>query len=445
VTPIDVLSEDILLSIFKFYMDEDPDTFASKKETIEVWQTLVHVCRQWRRIVFGSPRSLNLRLVCMDGAPLEKIDVWPPLPVVISVRRFSPSGSKLDNIIAALEHNDRICDLMVDHYSIPVMEKVVAVMQRPFPVLTALKLELSQESRAGSETGEEALLAIPDSFLGGSASHLQKIDLHGILYPAVKNLLLSTTNLSTLSLWDIPHSGYIPPDEMVNCLSVLTSLKDFSLKFPPPSSPPSQTSQHSHPPTRVVLPALTRLLIAGSSECLEDLVARIDAPLLNWFSLSFSDQLAFNTPQVIHFISRTPELKALDEVQVVLDYYGFEFRLPLPTLERFDDEELELGASYSMSYQQLSSLVQAHSSSPFPVSTVKNLYIRESDGQDGATFCWDADDEDVQWLLRPFTSVETLYVSEEVWELFEGALEDGEGNRLTEILPALQNVEHDWR
>ena len=98
-----------------------------------------------------------------------------------------------------------------------------------------------------------------------------------------------------------------------------------------------------------------------------------------------------------------------------------------------------------MSYQQLSSLVHAHSSSPFPVSTVKNLYIRESDGPDGAEFCWDADDEDVQWLLRPFTSVETLYISEEVWELFEGALEDGEGNRLAEILPALQKVKGVWR
>jgi hypothetical protein len=161
VTPIDVLSEDILLSIFKFYMDEDPDTFASKKETIEVWQTLVHVCRQWRRIVFGSPRSLNLRLVCMDGAPWEKIDVWPPLPVVISGGRFSPLGF-LDSIIAALEHNDRICELTVDHHSIPEMEKVVAIMQRPFPVLTTLKLEVSQQS------SEEARLAIPDSFLGGT-------------------------------------------------------------------------------------------------------------------------------------------------------------------------------------------------------------------------------------------------------------------------------------
>jgi hypothetical protein len=275
-----------------------------------------------------------------------------------------------------------------------------------------------------------------------SAPHLQELDLHGILYPALKILLLSTTNLSTLSLWDAPQSGYIPPKEMVNCLSMLTSLNEFSHKFPPPSPPFSQTGQHSHPPTRVVLPTLTRLLIAGFSEYLEDFVARIDTPLLNRFYLSFSDQPAFNTPQVVQFISRTPELKALDEVQIIFDCWEFDFRLPLPTSTRFDDAELELGASYSMSYQQLSSLVQANSSSPFPVSTVKNLYIRESDG---ITFSWNGSVEEARWFLRPFTSVETLYVSEDLSEFFEGALEDGEGNRLTEILPALQNVKDCWR
>ena len=440
--PINVLFNDVLLLIFEFYMDEDEDEdpdiylFRSKKQEIEVWQTLVHVCRRWRSIIFGSPRSLNLRLVCTDKTLVEKINVWPPLRVMVYGSRFSPS--RLDNIIAALEHNDRISDLMVDHYSIPVLEKILAVMRQPFPALTTLKLELS------SEASEEAPLAIPDSFLGGSAPGLQEFVLQGILYPALQNLLLSATNLSTLFLMDAPRSGtgYISPEEMVHCLSVLTSLKDLSLEFPTPLSRPSQTSQYSHSPTRVVLPTLTRLLIVGFSECLEDLVARIDTPLLNYFILSFPNQPAFDTPQVIQFISRAPELKTLDEVQVIIDFSGFELRLPLPTSTRFDDTELELGASYNMSYNQLSSMAQTHSSSPFPVSTVKNLYIRESD--DPSTG-WDGNVEEARWLLHPFTSVTNLYVSEELWECIECALEDDEGERATEVLPALQEIEHYWR
>jgi hypothetical protein len=46
--------------MFDFYVDEDGET----KEDVEVWQVLVHVCRRWRSIVFGSPRRLNLQLFC---------------------------------------------------------------------------------------------------------------------------------------------------------------------------------------------------------------------------------------------------------------------------------------------------------------------------------------------------------------------------------------------
>ena len=58
--PIEMLPDEALLSIFDFYVgfyaDKDPPT----KGGIERWQSLVHVCRRWRSIVFGSPRRLNL-------------------------------------------------------------------------------------------------------------------------------------------------------------------------------------------------------------------------------------------------------------------------------------------------------------------------------------------------------------------------------------------------
>ena len=41
------------------------------------------------------------------------LDVWPELP--ISIRwsaHFDDAG--LDNVIAALEHNDRVCEILVD-------------------------------------------------------------------------------------------------------------------------------------------------------------------------------------------------------------------------------------------------------------------------------------------------------------------------------------------
>jgi hypothetical protein len=73
-------------------------------------------------------------------------------------------------------------------------------------------------------------------------------------------------------------------------------LLDDLLKRPPPL-------------TRSVLSALTDFRFKGVSEYLEDLVARIDAPLLRELYITLFNQIVFDTPQFVQFISRTPELK----------------------------------------------------------------------------------------------------------------------------------------
>jgi hypothetical protein len=71
---IDVLPDDVLLEIFDFYMvmTRDPTDIEDRtdwKTMIEAWQLLVHVCRRWRSVVFGSPRRLNLQLYCTAETP----------------------------------------------------------------------------------------------------------------------------------------------------------------------------------------------------------------------------------------------------------------------------------------------------------------------------------------------------------------------------------------
>ena len=101
---IDLLSDVSLLEIFDFYMDEDQ---------IEAWHTLVHVCQEWRNIVFGSPRRLDLRLLCTYRTPVrEMLDILPLLPIVVQADN-SKMWNVVDNIVAALEHNDRICQLQL--------------------------------------------------------------------------------------------------------------------------------------------------------------------------------------------------------------------------------------------------------------------------------------------------------------------------------------------
>ena len=103
---MDVLLDDVLLVVFYFYLVKCPKR---DKDTCR-WQTLVHVCRRWRSIVFGSPRRLNLKLHFTPKMPVrDSLDVWPALPLLIQGDIYEESD--VDNIIAALERSDRVCKI----------------------------------------------------------------------------------------------------------------------------------------------------------------------------------------------------------------------------------------------------------------------------------------------------------------------------------------------
>ena len=153
-TRIDVLPDDVLLTIFNFYIVG----YLHTKPVIEEWQSLVH---GWRSIVFGSPRHLNLRLFCTPETPVrDTLDVWPALPLLIN--GDISSASSVDNIVAALGHNNRVREVDLGEIAGLQLEKVLVAMQMPFPEVTHLRLAASMD--------DQTLPAVPDSFLGGSAS-----------------------------------------------------------------------------------------------------------------------------------------------------------------------------------------------------------------------------------------------------------------------------------
>ena len=217
-----MLPDEVILEIFDFCLAASP--FLLSKEQIETWQSLIHVCRRWRSVVFGSPRRLNLRLVATNKTLLDRLDVWPPLLLVIRVSL----RERVDNVITVLaERRDRINGIELIHINSSTWENVLAAMQEPFPELTDLRLRLDDEIN-------ETLPVVPDPFLGRSIPRLRLLWLYGIPFPGLPNLLLSATRLDTLYLDDIPHSGYISPDAIVTALSTLTSLRELSLRFRSP-------------------------------------------------------------------------------------------------------------------------------------------------------------------------------------------------------------------
>src|SRR6266566_2710866 len=130
---MDMLPDVALLELFDCYVNQarEEDKRVWPPTGIQAWHTLVHVCQKWRSVVFGSPHRLDLRLFCTDKTPVkETLAVWPPLPIVI-VQMGQPTHT--DNIIAALEHNDRVCQIHLVHIIDSKLEEVLAAMQQPFP------------------------------------------------------------------------------------------------------------------------------------------------------------------------------------------------------------------------------------------------------------------------------------------------------------------------
>ena len=288
------LPDDVLLEIFKFYMDFYFGEDLGEDLGEDCWHTLVHVCRQWRWVVFASPRRLNLRLLCTNRRPVHNaLDVWPQLPIVIRNERGMSRPQDTKNMVAALKQRNRVCMIFICSITKALLRRIGAIRE-PLPELTDLVLR--------SSLGK-VVPVLPDSFLGGSAPSLNKLWLDGIPFPALPKLLMSTHHLVTLRLRRIPHSGFNSPEAMVTALSTLTSLKFLELLFRSPRSQADRASRLPPPLTRIILPALTSLTFKGDSEYLEDVVSRFEAPLLSYAQIIFFNQLIFNTPLLRHFIA----------------------------------------------------------------------------------------------------------------------------------------------
>jgi hypothetical protein len=400
-----MLPNDTLLKIFDFCVDDN--------DSIDAWHPLVHVCRKWRNTDFEPPRRLNLHLHCTAAgrpqAVRELLDIWPDLPIVIKL--YDPPSCGVDDIVAAaLAHTDRVCEVSLGMVAISPLEVIFAAMQVPFPA--PMRLKFLPEPIA------------PDSFLGGSALHPRSLGL--------PNLPLSASDLVRLTLRHIPHSFYISPEAMVTCLTTLTKLEFLGLDFESPRSYPDRETLRPLLPTRSVLPALTQFEFRGVSEYLEDLVTRINAPLLDELYIIFFNQLILDTTHLANFINRTPKLKPHNKAQVM--FLDDAVQVLLGSMQK-----VVLRTRCKPSDWQLSFVAEVCNSFLSLVPAPENLFICEGIHSRSR---WQDDIENSQWLelLHPFTNVKNLYLSEGVVPRIAPALQELAEGRATEVLPGLESL-----
>jgi hypothetical protein len=170
----------------------------------------------------------------------------------------------------------------------------------------------------------------------------------------------------------------------------------------------------------------------GVSEYLEDLVSRIDAPLLDTFHTQFFNQLIFDMPQFSLFVDRTAKLQSLNQAEV----YFVDFSVFITLQGTVGAGSLELEISSKQSDWQLSSLEQiCGQTSPLSglIRSVKRLEICED------RYRWQDDVDETQWsdFFRPFVAVETLCLSKELEPPVMAALSE---RGAMDVLPALRDL-----
>ena len=430
---IGILSDNILLDIFDRYRDID-DQYRLSPFYIWKWQLLVNVCRRWRQIILASPRRLDLHLHCTNRIPFRKIvGNWPTIPIIVRFWSVGGPSKNDDNVIAALEHRDRISriNLFVTGSQLGTF---AALTQEPFPTLT----HLSINSKSGP--------TLPDGFLGGSAPSLQQLNLYDVLYPALPTLLLSASNLVNLTLRNIPLNGYISPEAMVSHVATSPKLEllhiEFNLEFSIFISFPDPIT--SPPITRTVLPALHEFSFSGACKYLEGFISRIDTPQLNSIVICYSWgwDSTFDVPQLSEFIYRSECLKetlsrrckvTVDDEQGIVS-----FCVGRTTSDKAEQWDLKPGISVCLGKEidfQIPLLTQILGYI-FPIlSDIAHCTI------DSVMFLYEQEDwEDFEWLqlLCQLSTLRTLFVSDNISRIISQALAGIDREVITEMLPVLK-------
>jgi hypothetical protein len=417
-----MLPDNVLLEIFNFYRNH--------RSNSQWWNLLVHVCQSWRQVIFESPHRLDLKIRCTYGTPVKKdLGIWPAFPIAIDYYREKMRSPVEHNVLAALEHPNRVCFFKLQRrYGFgSELANIVTAMQKPFPLLTYLEIFTRD------------VPVLPSEFLGGSAPRLREIILAGISYPAMPTLLLSATDLVKLDLFDIPPTGYISPEDLVASFATLQSLETLVMGFRSANSRPDRI----HPPliTRTVLPGLTYFRFKGASEYLEDLVARIDCPQLNQTVIAYLNQVVdFQVVQFSNFINRTvgPEINLFKHARLSFSYGTVAFTMyPHANHSPWDRRPATTIISCYGIDCQVAHIAQVLGHMSAKLSNVVHLKLKAEHQ------LTDTDDVQVEWthLLHQFSAAKTLHVSQELAAHVALALEDViTTGMVEEVLPSLDLI-----
>ncbi len=465
---IDTLPDNVLLGIFSFCVSCPSD---SPGRRMREWRSLVQVCKRWQETIYASPRYLDLSLYFSNGDTItETLDRWPELPLILSyvVPGELECPVRKSDLYELLAQRDRIC--RIELVMTPLgADWVAEPMAEQFPLLTHLDL-ISEPKLDPDDPDFAAYFPYLDQFLGGSAPSLQHLCIDNVDYEGLPSLLSSAPNLVSLQIKNIRPTCYLPPKEMVGALSGLTKLRDLCIELSTwyPTSEFRDVERYQTPPSsspslvHVIFPALTQLQIRGDSQYLEDLVALIDAPLLEDLSIEYPEpdepveEGGMKADKLSQFIGRTETFKhaGFRRTELTLDRHRACVKFDLPhgecqqarlSLTVLDSNEAR-GTPFACTAIDMILVLSYIAIMP---SEVRHLSIKDTGPEDQenqthvpVVTALPSVILGVRWfpIFLSFPAVHVIHVTRSLAEDISCALRDTPSELVARVLPALQVI-----
>jgi hypothetical protein len=165
---------------------------------------------------------------------------------------------------------------------------MLTALDKTFPTLEALSF------RSGNKHTTRGL---PDNFV---APRLRSLKLRNIAISAKSLFLTNATNVIILQIEQFPPFGDLNPRNLVMLFSSLPQLESLSITFS--FYPTHMTSWEHTQTTRIVLPRLWRFKYQGHIGYLENLLALINAPILQYFYVACFWKSTFFPPPISEVI-----------------------------------------------------------------------------------------------------------------------------------------------
>jgi hypothetical protein len=389
-----------------------------------------------------SASYLRLSLVCARGTPVATMLAHSPsLPLIIDHldQHDNITARDEEGIFLALRHRDRLRRIRLMK-AVPILQKLVMALDGEYPILEHLYITDQRDLRPVIKRNTE--LNLPENF---RAPRMRCLALMNFAIPIESPSLTTMGKLVTLDLSMVPHSVYFGPDVLLQRLSLIPQLEILGIFYN--SGRPIRTMEraieremlHTTITTRITLPNLRRFGFQGDNAYLEALFPWITMPLVERLKVYFFNQPAYSVPHLQQLMNTTGNLRFNYARLTFYDDHVGMVVYPHKEAKTYTLDMSLIGRNFDWLVDSIAQVCRMLKTVLFEVEHLVLDYERHN-----ISLRWMAVAHRIHWreLLGTFVNAKTLYLRFWLVEQLASALQPGEDESPTELLPELQELSY---